>query len=139
MLLLPTDPNDDKNVIVEIRGAEGGEEANLFARDLFEMYQGYAARMGWKLEVLGSSPSDMGGFSEITFLARRRRRVDPHEARGRPAPGAAGAGHRVAGPHPHVVGHRHRAARGRGGRRRTSTPTTCRSTSTARRARAVSR
>ncbi|MGZ4682295.1 MAG: peptide chain release factor 1 [Acidimicrobiales bacterium] len=68
LLLLPRDPNDDKNVIVEIRGAEGGEEANLFARDLFEMYRGYAARMGWKLEVLSSSPSDMGGFSEITFI-----------------------------------------------------------------------
>jgi len=70
LLLLPKDPNEGKNVIVEIRGAEGGEEANLFARDLFEMYQGYAARMGWKLEVLGSSPSDMGGFNEITFSLR---------------------------------------------------------------------
>jgi peptide chain release factor 1 len=68
VLLLPRDPNDDKSVIVEVRGAEGGEEANLFARDLFEMYQGYATRMGWKLEVLGSDPSDMGGYNEITFL-----------------------------------------------------------------------
>lgn len=67
-LLLPKDPNDDKNVIVEIRGAEGGEEANLFARDLAEMYQAYAGRMGWKCEVLGSQPSDMGGFSDITLL-----------------------------------------------------------------------
>jgi peptide chain release factor 1 len=70
LLLLPKDPNEGKNVIVEIRGAEGGEEANLFARDLFEMYQGYASRMGWKLEVLGSDPSDMGGFNEITFLLK---------------------------------------------------------------------
>ena len=70
VLLLPKDPNEGKNVIVEIRGAEGGEEANLFARDLFEMYQGYAGRMGWKLEVLGSDPSDMGGFNEITFLLK---------------------------------------------------------------------
>jgi len=67
-LLLPKDPNDDKNVIVEIRGAEGGEEANLFARDLAEMYQAYAGRMGWKCEVLGSQPSDMGGFSDVTLL-----------------------------------------------------------------------
>ena len=67
-LLLPRDPNDDKNVIVEIRGAEGGEEANLFARDLAEMYQAYAGRMGWKCEVLGSQASDMGGFSDITLL-----------------------------------------------------------------------
>ncbi len=70
LLLLPKDPNDGKNVIVEVRGAEGGEEANLFARDLFEMYQGYASRMGWKLEVLGSDPSDMGGFNEVTFLLK---------------------------------------------------------------------
>jgi peptide chain release factor 1 len=70
LLLLPKDPNEGKNVIVEIRGAEGGEEANLFARDLFEMYQGYAGRMGWKLEVLGSDPSDMGGFTSITFLLK---------------------------------------------------------------------
>ena len=69
-LLVPRDPNDAKNVIVEIRGAEGGEEANLFARDLFEMYQGYAGRQGWKLEVLGADPSDMGGYNEITFLLR---------------------------------------------------------------------
>src|SRR5437879_10470975 len=70
LLLLPDDPNDDKNVIVEIRGAEGGEEANLFAKSLFEMYQRYAARMGWKLEVLGADPSDMGGYNEITFLLK---------------------------------------------------------------------
>jgi len=69
-LLLPRDPNDDKSVIVEIRGAEGGEEANLFARDLAEMYQAYAGRMGWKCEVLGSQPSDMGGFSEFTMLLK---------------------------------------------------------------------
>ncbi|MEI7593475.1 MAG: peptide chain release factor 1 [Actinomycetes bacterium] len=70
LLLLPRDPNDEKNVIVEVRGAEGGEEANLFARDLFEMYRAYASRMGWKLEMLSSSPSDMGGFSEVTFLLK---------------------------------------------------------------------
>ena len=70
LLLVPRDPNDDKNVIVEIRGAEGGEEANLFARDLYEMYSRYAERRGWKLEVLGSDPSDMGGFNEISFLVK---------------------------------------------------------------------
>ena len=67
LLLLPKDPNDGRNVIVEIRGAEGGEEANLFARDLFGMYQGYAQRQGWKLEVLNAVPSDMGGYNEVTF------------------------------------------------------------------------
>ena len=69
-LLLPKDPNDDRNVIVEIRGAEGGEEANLFARDLFEMYQGYAQIQGWKMEVLASQASDLGGVSEVTFLLK---------------------------------------------------------------------
>ncbi|MDP8937535.1 MAG: peptide chain release factor 1 [Actinomycetota bacterium] len=70
LLLLPRDPNDDKNVIVEIRGAEGGEEANLFAKVLYEMYSRYAERKGWKLEVLGADPSDMGGFNEVSFLVK---------------------------------------------------------------------
>ncbi|MGF1596439.1 MAG: peptide chain release factor 1 [Acidimicrobiales bacterium] len=69
-LLLPKDPNEGRNVIVEIRGAEGGEEANLFARDLYEMYRAFATEQGWKLEVLGSSASDLGGFDEITFVLR---------------------------------------------------------------------
>jgi peptide chain release factor 1 len=67
LLLLPKDPNDGKAVIVEIRGAEGGEEANLFARDLFEMYRGYATRKGWKLEILSADPSDLGGYNEVVF------------------------------------------------------------------------
>jgi peptide chain release factor 1 len=70
VLLSPKDRNDGRNVIMELRGAEGGEEANLFAKDLFEMYQGYAARQGWKLEVLNSEPSDMGGFNEVTFVVK---------------------------------------------------------------------
>src|SRR5437588_6843464 len=70
VLLLPRDPNDEKNVIVEIRGAEGGEEANLFAKDLFEMYQRYATHMGWKQEVLGADASDMGGYNEVTLLLK---------------------------------------------------------------------
>jgi peptide chain release factor 1 len=70
VLLLPKDPNDEKNVIVEIRGAEGGEEANLFAKDLFDMYARYAERRGWRPEVLGADPSDMGGFNEVTFLLK---------------------------------------------------------------------
>jgi peptide chain release factor 1 len=70
VLLLPRDPNDDKNVIVEVRGAEGGEEANLFAKDLYEMYARYADRMGWKHEVLGADHSDKGGFNEVTFMVK---------------------------------------------------------------------
>ncbi|HYT39054.1 MAG TPA: peptide chain release factor 1 [Acidimicrobiia bacterium] len=70
VLLLPKDPNDDKNVILEVRGAEGGEEANLFAGDLVRMYQNYAQQHGWKVEVLSSQPSDMGGFKDATFLVK---------------------------------------------------------------------
>jgi peptide chain release factor 1 len=69
-LLIPTDPDDGKDVIVEIRGAEGGEEANLFARDLFQMYEAYAARKGWSVEVLSTDASDLGGFNQVTFVVR---------------------------------------------------------------------
>ena len=67
VLLLPTDPNDGRNVIVEIRGAEGGEEANLFARVLFDMFKSYAASRGWGFELMSASVSDLGGFDEVTF------------------------------------------------------------------------
>ena len=69
-LLLPKDPNEGRNVIVEIRGAEGGEEANLFAKDLFQMYEAFAGRMGWNLEVLNTDHSDMGGYNDITFVVK---------------------------------------------------------------------
>lgn len=68
VLLLPKDPNDDKNVIVEIRGAAGGDEANIFAGDLFRMYSKYAESKGWKTEVLDAMPSEMGGYSQIQFM-----------------------------------------------------------------------
>jgi peptide chain release factor 1 len=70
VLLLPKDENDDRNVIVEIRGAEGGEEANLFAKDLYDMYRAYASRMGWGFELLGADPSAMGGYSDVSFLLK---------------------------------------------------------------------
>jgi peptide chain release factor 1 len=69
-LLVPPDPYAGRNVIVEIRGAEGGEEANLFARDLYGMYQAYAARHGLKIEPLAVDPSDLGGLNEVTFMVR---------------------------------------------------------------------
>jgi peptide chain release factor 1 len=69
-LLVPRDPNDGRNVIVEIRGAEGGEEANLFARDLFTMYTRYAVQRGWRVEVLSESPSDRDGLNEVVFMVR---------------------------------------------------------------------
>ncbi|MFB3896484.1 MAG: peptide chain release factor 1 [bacterium] len=65
--LLPKDPNDEKNIIVEIRAGTGGEEASLFAGDLFRMYGKYAEKVGWKIEIIDSSQSDLGGFKEIIF------------------------------------------------------------------------
>ena len=65
LLLLPKDPNDDKNILLEIRAGTGGDEAALFAGDLFRMYSRYAESQGWKIEVLESSPSSMGGMKEI--------------------------------------------------------------------------
>jgi peptide chain release factor 1 len=65
-LMLPKDPNDDKNVIVEIRAGTGGDEASLFAGELFRMYSRYAESQGWKVEVLESSPSSIGGMKDVT-------------------------------------------------------------------------
>ena len=67
VLLIPKDPNDDKNVIVEIRGAAGGSEANIFAGDLYRMYYKYAEHMKWKIDVSNSEESGAGGFSQIEF------------------------------------------------------------------------
>ena len=67
VLLLPKDPNDDKDVVVEIQGAEGGEEAALFAADLFRMYNRWAEREGWKVDVVDASPTEKGGFDKIEF------------------------------------------------------------------------
>ncbi|SDZ45179.1 peptide chain release factor 1 [Evansella caseinilytica] len=68
VLLLPKDPNDDKNVIIEIRGAAGGDEAALFAGDLYRMYSRFAEAQGWKPEVIEASPTDIGGYKEIIFM-----------------------------------------------------------------------
>lgn len=68
ILLIPKDPNDDKNVIMEIRGAAGGDEAALFAGDLYRMYSRYAEMQGWKTEVIDASPTGLGGYKEIIFM-----------------------------------------------------------------------
>ena len=68
LLLLPKDPNDERNVIMEIRGGVGGEEAALFAGDLFRMYSRYAERQGWRVEMMDSNATELGGFKEVTFL-----------------------------------------------------------------------
>ncbi len=67
LALLPKDPNDDRNAIIEIRGAEGGEEANLFARDLYDMFRAFASSQSWKFELMEGTESDMGGFTSVTF------------------------------------------------------------------------
>jgi peptide chain release factor 1 len=100
LLMLPKDPNDDKNVIVEIRGAEGGEEANLWARDLFEMYRSFAANQGWKFETLNTDASDMGGYNEVTFKvsgegvwSRMKHEGGPHRVQRVPATESQGRIH----------------------------------------------
>ena len=70
ILLLPHDPNDEKNVIVEIRGAAGGDEANIFAGDLFDMYNHYINNFGWKIEILNEEPGTAGGYSQIEFMIK---------------------------------------------------------------------
>ena len=70
ILLLPKDPNDEKNVIVEVRGGAGGDEAALFAGDLFRMYSRYAERRRWKIELLSASDTGVGGYKEVSFLIK---------------------------------------------------------------------
>ena len=67
-LLIPKDPNDDKNIICEIRGGAGGEEAALFAATLFRMYSMYAERKHWKIEILNENETELGGYKEISFM-----------------------------------------------------------------------
>lgn len=68
ILLLPKDPNDDKNVIVEIRGGVGGEEAALFAGDLFRMYAKFSEKQGWRTEIIDANATEIGGFKEVSFM-----------------------------------------------------------------------
>jgi peptide chain release factor 1 len=70
VLMLPKDPNDDKNVFVEIRAGAGGDEAGLFAANLFRMYTRYAERRGWKVEFMSANETDIGGFKEVVFMIR---------------------------------------------------------------------
>ena len=114
-LLVPRDPDDDRDVILEVKAGEGGEESALFAGDLLRMYLRYAERRGWKTEVLrrpGVRPRRLQGRHRRGQGARDARAgrgaVGPAEVRGRRAPRAAGAGDRVPGPDPHLGGRRAR-------------------------------
>ena len=75
-LLLPKDPNDGKDVILEIKAGEGGDESALFAGDLFRMYMRYAERQGWATEVLDDEPTDLGGKKSVTVAVRARKAED---------------------------------------------------------------
>ncbi len=79
LLLLPRDPNDEKDVIVEIKAGEGGEESALFAGDLLRMYLRYAERVGWKTEIIESTESDLGGYKDVSFAVKSRGAAAPGE------------------------------------------------------------
>ena len=138
LAMVERDPNDSKNVIVEIRAGAGGDEAALFAGDLYRMLTKYAERRGFKTEGLSHSPSPAGGFKEVTFAVKGdgaysvfKYEAGVHRVQRVPADG-------VAGPDPHLDRDGRGAARGGGRRGRRSTRTTSRSTCTAPRARAGS-
>jgi peptide chain release factor 1 len=76
--LLPRDPNDEKNIFLEIRAGTGGDEAALFVADLFRMYSRYAEMQGWRVEVMSSNPIGIGGFKEIIALISGQQGIDPH-------------------------------------------------------------
>ena len=99
-LLVPRDPNDGRNVIVEIRGAEGGEEANLWAADLARMYEALARRHGWRVETLSTQPSEMGGQRDVTLVvkgpdawARLKYEAGPHRVQRVPVTESQGRVH----------------------------------------------
>ena len=117
LAMVERDPNDDKNVIVEIRAGTGGDEAALFAGDLFKMLTRYAERRGYSVEVLSQSASEVGGLQGGHLRDQGRRRLFRLQVRGRNPPCAAGAQDRVTGPHPHLHRDGRRPAGGRGGRR----------------------
>ena len=79
LLLLPRDPHDDRDVIMEIKAGEGGDESALFAGDLFRMYLRYAERAGWKTEVIEATQTDMGGYKDVSFAVKGRGTVGPGE------------------------------------------------------------
>ena len=102
ILLLPKDPNDEKNVIVEIRAGAGGDEAALFASELYRMYVHFAERQRWKVELINVSESGIGGMKEVEFMITGQ---GAYSKRKRRPPGAAGAGDRIRRPDPYLHGH----------------------------------
>ena len=105
LLLLPKDPNDSKNVIMEIRGGVGGEEGMLFAHDLYRMYTMYAASKGWEIEVANSNLTELGGCQGDQFHRERGRRLVPSEIRSRRSPRAACSRYGIRRPDPYFCGY----------------------------------
>ena len=132
LLLIPKDPNDQKNVMLEIRAGTGGDEAALFAYELFRMYSKFAEKQGWRVEVMSTSESDVGGVKEVIATIEGRGAYSKlkyesgvHRVQRVPATEASG-------PHPYVDGDGGGAARSRGGRRADRSRRTCASTRSAR-------
>ncbi len=95
ILLIPKDPNDNKNVIMEIRGAAGGDEANIFAGDLFRMYTRYAEAQGWKIDVMEASPNAAGGYKEVIFMINGQGAYSKFKYRKRRTPCTTCTGDRI--------------------------------------------
>ena len=117
LLLVPKDPNDEKNVLLEIRAGTGGDEAALFAGDVFRMYQRFAERQGWKVDVRLDQPHRPGRDQGSDRHGRGRPRLLQAALRERRPPRPARPRHRGLGPHPHLRHHGGRPPRGRGGGR----------------------
>ena len=116
-LLIPKDPRDESNIFLEVRAGTGGDEAAIFAGDLFRMYSRYAERQGWRVEVLEREPGRARRLQRDHQPRRRPGRVFAAQVRVRYAPRAARAGDRIAGTHPHLGLHGRDPARARGDRR----------------------
>ena len=113
ILLLPKDPHDEKNVVLEIRAGTGGDEATLFAAEVFRMYSRYAETQRWHVEVTSSQRIGRGRPEGSDRAGQRQQGLQPAEVRKRRASRAARAGDRAAGPRAHFRHHRRRAARSR--------------------------
>ena len=114
ILLVPQDPNDEKDVVLEIRAGTGGDEAALFAAELFRMYSKFAERQGWRMELMSSSDTGAGGLKEVIATIEGRGVYSKLEVRERRSPRAARARDRGEWPDPYVDGDGRRAA-GSGG------------------------
>lgn len=118
VLLLPKDPNDNKNVILEIRAGTGGEEAALFANDLYKMYSHYAENHHWRIEIMDANFTDIGGLKEIILLIEGKGAYSRLKFESGRPPGTARSYYRKLRPHPYQCSHSSGSTGGRGSRSR---------------------